>query len=90
MTKLICVLLTLLPSFSFAESLKLSIQKRHFVRLNELSAQKYNINLQTILSAAGTENKDNVFIEVNDNDEIIDLGIFDQNVFAEARVDWRS
>jgi len=90
MTKFICVLLTLLPSFSFAESLRLSIQKRHFVRLDESNAKKYNVNLQTIFLAAGPENQENIFVEVNENDEVIDLGIFDQNVFAQARVDWRS
>lgn len=90
MNKLVCVLLALLPSFSFAESLKFSVQKRQFVKLDEVSAQKYNINMQTVFSSAGTENQDRIFLELNENDEVIDLGIFDQNVFAEARVDWRS
>jgi hypothetical protein len=89
MNRLILIALTLLSNFSFAQPIKLQIQKRQFIKVDSETAKIYNLDYSTILSAAAPQEHDKIYLEVNEKNEVINLGIFDEKIFAESRVDWR-
>ncbi len=87
MKNAILFVMALMPSLSLAQESKIS--RKIFVKLDRGSAQKYQLDLLAILRATNPEYRNNIFIEVNENNQVLDISIFDENTFSEVRLDWR-
>lgn len=87
MKKAILFVLAMVPSLSLAEQFQIS--RKIFVKLDGASAEKYQLDLPAILRATAPKDMNNIFIELNENNQILDISIFDEKVFNEPRLDWR-
>jgi hypothetical protein len=57
------------------------------ITLNKETAKEFNLDLETIKSSLNAQEGDEVFANLDENGDIINLGIYNNQEFAGSRVD---
>lgn len=71
------------------ESRKVEILKHNLVKIDDSNFTQLDAELKSRIRSIPLEANEQMYLEINEAKEIIDLKIFKEEVFSEARVDWR-
>lgn len=73
---------------AFAQKLiQLVSAPKGFISLNQKTAKEFNLDLEKIKSSLNAQEGDEVFANLGENGDIINLGIYNNREFAGPRVD---
>lgn len=86
---LIGLLLTALTSSrsAFAQKVIQFITPEGAIALDKETAKKFNLDLDKVKSSLNAQDDDEVFASLDENGDIINLGIYQNTEFANSRVD---
>ena len=90
MKKMILFLVSFISSISFAQKNDQNSKKNLIISKDDDRIQLLDVELANKIKNYPLNSRENILIEFNEDGELIDLKIFNEEIFSESRVDWRT